>query len=168
MSQTGSIRGLTADGKSHHRATQVELTVSLWGDWRYGDGEIEEKKNLKKGKLKEIFSIAVVNRNILISSDCRTLTVSRAPTAFWRASARVRACTDPPVMTQADRDRVSETERRVTGWKIAFHITHNELNTFYPPRRFSHLKYIITLATLACYELVHLHLLWLIIHLSGD
>lgn len=157
MSQTGSIRGLTADGKSHHRATQVELTVSLWGDWRYGDGEIEENK--KNGKLKEIFSIAVVNRNILISSDCRTLTVSRAPTAFWRASARVRACADPPVMTQADRDRVSETER---------HITHNELNTFYPPRRFSHLKYIITLVTLASYELVHLHLLWLIIHLSGD
>lgn len=29
MSQTGSIRGLTADGKSHCQATQVELTLSL-------------------------------------------------------------------------------------------------------------------------------------------
>lgn len=48
MSQTGSIRGLTADGKSHHGATQVELALNLRGDWRYRtgdrDGKIEENK----------------------------------------------------------------------------------------------------------------------------
>lgn len=38
MSQTVSIRGLTADGKSHCRATQVELTFSLWRGSRYGLG----------------------------------------------------------------------------------------------------------------------------------
>lgn len=60
MSQTGSIRGLTADGKSHHRATQVELTLSLRGDWRYRDGENKNRK------LMGIFSIAIINTtNIL-------------------------------------------------------------------------------------------------------
>lgn len=53
--------------------------------------------------------------NILISCDCHTLTMLRAPTAFWRASATVTACVDPPVITQADRDRVSEREGQVTG-----------------------------------------------------
>ena len=110
MSQTGSIRGLTADGKSHHRATQVELTSSLKGDWRYGDGEIAENKN---GKLMGMFSIAVVNTtSILISCDCPGLTMWRPSAAFWRPSASVAACADPPVMIQADCDRVSERERR--------------------------------------------------------
>lgn len=43
-----------------------------------------------------------------ISCDRLTLTISRAPTAFWRASASVTAAADPPVTTQADRDRLSE------------------------------------------------------------
>lgn len=111
MSQTDSIRGLTADGKSHHRATQVEL-IELGGDWRYRDGEMKRKIKMAKSW----GSSAVINiTNILISCDCHVLTMSRAPAAFWRASASVTACADAPVITQADRDRVSERERHETG-----------------------------------------------------
>ncbi len=43
MSQTGSIRGLTADGKSHHRATQVELIEFVGGLEVQGRGHGERK-----------------------------------------------------------------------------------------------------------------------------
>lgn len=45
------------------------------------------------------------------STLCLTRTISRAPAAFWRASATVMAGADPPVTTQAERDKVSEIER---------------------------------------------------------
>lgn len=43
MSQTGSIRGLTADGKSHHWATQVELIEFVGGLEVPGRGDGERK-----------------------------------------------------------------------------------------------------------------------------
>ncbi len=70
------------------------------------------RQRRKKGKLMGIFTTAVNNTtNIYICCDCNGLTMSRSPTAFWRASARVAASADPPVKTQADRDRDSTRER---------------------------------------------------------
>lgn len=70
MSQTGSIRGLSADGESHHRGHPSGAHSEFV---RYRDGETEGNKN---GKL-----MGINITDTLISCDTVSLLPRREPSA---------------------------------------------------------------------------------------